>query len=360
MPGRNDPCTCGSGRKFKRCCQPSVALLDAAERMLGQLSDHCRHAHPATYRAGLNAFYDGAPQRFGMHGPTEEEARRAERWFLLDGVEPGEPAVLRCLSAEGGAAPVALERSGLRMLRLAPGGATCPLSGSAQRVLRSSSAEVDAGGLVVARCVPLDGEVVGLLSGACPVAEEVEHELLALARSSATGRELARAAVNWPEERLHTAEGEEVEDHTLAVDLLAFDSALTRLSTHPRLVVIPEDERDEPEVESWSLLPASPPQRGAPPALPGVRWQLDEEEGLDPPRLAGVQLDPFDGRLWVFAATRSRMETTERELRALLKGLLGDTPIRTVDSSRTPRWHRLRMDRLARAWDEPLGVLEAA
>ncbi|WP_262495735.1 SEC-C metal-binding domain-containing protein [Paenibacillus sp. B2(2019)] len=22
LPGRNDPCLCGSGKKFKSCCQP--------------------------------------------------------------------------------------------------------------------------------------------------------------------------------------------------------------------------------------------------------------------------------------------------------------------------------------------------
>lgn len=29
-PGRNEPCTCGSGRKFKKCCgKPGVAVYDA-------------------------------------------------------------------------------------------------------------------------------------------------------------------------------------------------------------------------------------------------------------------------------------------------------------------------------------------
>lgn len=26
LPGRNEPCSCGSGRKFKRCCEPAVAV----------------------------------------------------------------------------------------------------------------------------------------------------------------------------------------------------------------------------------------------------------------------------------------------------------------------------------------------
>jgi hypothetical protein len=28
--GRNDPCPCGSGRKFKKCCAPSTAEASAA------------------------------------------------------------------------------------------------------------------------------------------------------------------------------------------------------------------------------------------------------------------------------------------------------------------------------------------
>lgn len=351
MPGRNEPCACGSGHKFKRCCHASVALLDAAERLLGQLSDHARHAHSETYRAGLAAFYEGAPQRFGMFGPTAGEARRAERWLLLDGVEPGAPSVLDCLRGEGGWAVDALERSSLRLLRLAPGSASCPLSGSEQRMLASSSADVMGGGLVVARCVPLEGEAVGLLSGVCAVAGEVEDELLELARSSVgevdVGFRLARAAVNWPEERLHTTEGEEVEDHTVAIEAPGFDQVCARLAAHPRLVAIPEHERDEPEVECWTLLPAATPPRAAPPVLPGVRWELDEDERLDPPPLASVQLDPYDGRLWLFAATGARMARAEVELRGLLDGLLGDTTINSFDCSRTPLWQRLRSGRFA-------------
>ncbi len=46
--GRNDPCPCGSGQKYKRCCQPkdeeaaSVALKAAAE---ARAAEAARHAH---------------------------------------------------------------------------------------------------------------------------------------------------------------------------------------------------------------------------------------------------------------------------------------------------------------------------
>ena len=116
MPGRNNPCHCGSGRKFKRCCEPSIALLDAAERLLARVSEHCRHEHPATCEAALSAFYEGAPRRFGLMGPTATELRQAERWYLLDGVDPGEPPALECLREEADSpAFAALERSRLRL-----------------------------------------------------------------------------------------------------------------------------------------------------------------------------------------------------------------------------------------------------
>lgn len=31
-PGRNEPCTCGSGRKYKQCCLPADEALAAAAR----------------------------------------------------------------------------------------------------------------------------------------------------------------------------------------------------------------------------------------------------------------------------------------------------------------------------------------
>ncbi len=31
-PGRNEPCLCGSGRKYKQCCLPKDEALDAAAR----------------------------------------------------------------------------------------------------------------------------------------------------------------------------------------------------------------------------------------------------------------------------------------------------------------------------------------
>lgn len=50
-PGRNDPCPCGSGQKYKRCClskdqaQESAALAAAAAARAAQAAHHDHHSH---------------------------------------------------------------------------------------------------------------------------------------------------------------------------------------------------------------------------------------------------------------------------------------------------------------------------
>ena len=40
MPGRNDPCPCGSGLKFKKCCGAVIAI-EAARRVCGTCTACC-------------------------------------------------------------------------------------------------------------------------------------------------------------------------------------------------------------------------------------------------------------------------------------------------------------------------------
>ncbi len=56
-PGRNDPCPCGSGQKYKRCCLPKdqqaeSAALKAAAAQAAEAAAHehvhgpdCGHSH---------------------------------------------------------------------------------------------------------------------------------------------------------------------------------------------------------------------------------------------------------------------------------------------------------------------------
>lgn len=70
--GRNEPCPCGSGRKYKRCCQ---ALDDAAERLRARQTD----AVP-----GIDVFDD-----LGVIDDEEDDAIDVELARLFDSDEEG-------------------------------------------------------------------------------------------------------------------------------------------------------------------------------------------------------------------------------------------------------------------------------
>ncbi len=75
-PGRNDPCPCGSGRKYKHCCgkpeapaaPPADAHDGAVERAVGWLAQHHRKA----FAAALEEEVDAAV--FGCFDDDDEEA----------------------------------------------------------------------------------------------------------------------------------------------------------------------------------------------------------------------------------------------------------------------------------------------
>ncbi len=77
-PGRNDPCPCGSGKKYKHCCgkpeAPAAPAADshdgAVERAVAWLAQHHRKA----FAAALEEEIDAAA--FGSFGDDEEDAAR--------------------------------------------------------------------------------------------------------------------------------------------------------------------------------------------------------------------------------------------------------------------------------------------
>jgi hypothetical protein len=67
--GRNDPCPCGSGKKFKKCCATkegtTTAGLTAAIRMKGGVSfDPAANAYRAIVHSWDNAEGIGEPQEW--------------------------------------------------------------------------------------------------------------------------------------------------------------------------------------------------------------------------------------------------------------------------------------------------------
>ena len=67
--GRNDPCPCGSGKKFKKCCagkgETTTAGLTAGIRMKGGVSfDPAANAYRASVHSWDNAECIGEPQEW--------------------------------------------------------------------------------------------------------------------------------------------------------------------------------------------------------------------------------------------------------------------------------------------------------
>ena len=92
MPGRNDPCPCGSGRKFKQCCLRAAAEIDIRWRRLreaeGELvPDLLRFALKRWGEPYIDAawslFADGALSLADAPGDREFDATFIP-WFLFD------------------------------------------------------------------------------------------------------------------------------------------------------------------------------------------------------------------------------------------------------------------------------------
>jgi hypothetical protein len=112
VPGRNDPCSCGSGKKYKRCClltaeAPSGAYT-AAERQSAQIAlgrFGWRHEFDEDRAAAERRFWEGA-----LDLVTEDEAREVvpqgeaffQDWFTTDfRLASGQTLLERFLEREG-------------------------------------------------------------------------------------------------------------------------------------------------------------------------------------------------------------------------------------------------------------------
>jgi len=77
-PGRNDPCPCGSGRKYKRCCAAADARRDRTLTLLGGNRDERTRRQPTgpSVRELLRAAPEGIPwetplEDRGGHSPCD-------------------------------------------------------------------------------------------------------------------------------------------------------------------------------------------------------------------------------------------------------------------------------------------------
>ncbi len=90
--GRNDPCPCGSGKKFKKCCaakgETTTAGLKAAIRMKGGVSfDPAANVYRAIVHSWDNAECNGEPREWQSAGTFASQD--AAMTFYKTSIRPG-------------------------------------------------------------------------------------------------------------------------------------------------------------------------------------------------------------------------------------------------------------------------------
>lgn len=151
----------------------------------------------------------------------------------------------------------------------------------------------------------------------------------------------------WPEERCHTRDGQRVQDARAAYELRDEEGAARRLEGDPALEAVPPEELYEEGLRAWRWWAADDglPFR-SPPPVPGVRWLLDHEDRGERAQLARVELDPHEGRLWIFASTPERLSAAERRVKRCVGRKLRRRVVHEVEPpDATPRWQRERWER---------------
>lgn len=376
--GRNDPCPCGSGVKYKRCCldgeSAGATELSRAEAVFERLAELAWGTYREDCEAAFESHYEGGLRAFGLIGPSDAELRRAEAWFLLDRRLAIGATPLECLSErlEPSRDVELLARSELRLWKILDdrGAASvlsrCPVTGEEVRLLTRPAGGSVLGGaamgdLVVARTLPLAAGRAALLAPT-PVDRAVADELVRWTRHAwegAAGRrefwrvfggELSRAASAWPEERVHTRDGEVVQSALSAWTIRKPELAAERLTADPELEERPPEELDTQDERSWAWRPADALPSVAMASRPGVRWVLDKYDSDERPRIAQLDLVPWEERLWIFASTPGRLRSAEERAASLLGRALARRTDHDVERPFiTPRWQRLRLD----AWKRP-------
>jgi hypothetical protein len=90
--GRNDPCPCGSGKKYKKCCGAVISIAPAAQRQCGSCTACCDGWVEGTiYGHEMKA---GVPCHFRGEGCCTIYERRPQdpcRKFVCGWLAPGSP-----------------------------------------------------------------------------------------------------------------------------------------------------------------------------------------------------------------------------------------------------------------------------
>jgi hypothetical protein len=283
-PGRNDPCPCGSGRKFKHCCLLKAEAIPADELLWGRVRraidplprDLLREAQRHFGEIGLaEAWHEF--QLFESEEPFDEESKYTSlfiAWFLHDWLPDPADTKLPIEVQDVTVANAYLTRVGARLdpiaRRYVEACCAAPFSfhevidvrqgegfrlrdvmlgAEAQVTEHSGSAYVEPGDILFAKLVPVEG--IHLVEGMGPVAIPPVHKpaLVDLrkrvgSRNSLFGSDVLRAfdmelrevylgiadsLLNPRVPELRNTDGDPLEMHTLIFDLEAPEAAFEAL-----------------------------------------------------------------------------------------------------------------------------------
>jgi hypothetical protein len=238
--GRNDPCPCGSGRKYKVCCQRGGGRRPLAERAGWLLDKAGTYAHRPMNRARLLPLVEaraGDPTDLervaaAMRDPLLQDLGLFEE-ELLDDFLDDRGGLLPADELELGRAWAGTPRSLYEIVEVQPEEALVLLdlrTGARVRVVeRTGTRTMRAGGAILARVLPVAEHHV-LAAG--PVRIDVQHReaILGLLDTDPTGPEIAAwvAALEAPP-RLVTMEGEATVFCSAAFEVTDPDAARSAL-----------------------------------------------------------------------------------------------------------------------------------
>jgi hypothetical protein len=365
--GRNDPCPCGSGSKYKRCCLDRELeierLVAELEGIVWDVGEAMWELDRSWWSERVADFYEGGVAAFGFAGPDPDELFEACLWFVLDcPLDDGRPPLQHLRGASPTRAVELLGRSELRAWRIETRPtrdvltAVCPVSGERARLemIRAPFGDPLPGAALIERSVPLGPERWALLGKAPVLAPSVQPDFECLLASLDAPRGefwrihggfLARAAWAWPEEREVTVDGEIVESALVAFDVESAASAAVAFDGDPRLKRMSPDPTDDALRWKW-LWPR--PAECAPPAELGAVCTICKEDADPEPYLVQIHVDVARDEIWLFAPTPRRLALAERLLLDCLDPSRLDVRRRDVEApSVIPRWQRLRWEQSA-------------
>ncbi len=296
-PGRNDPCPCGSGRKYKNCCLRTAAVIPEAEQQWRRVRRAVEPLNLELVRAAQRHFgergFEEAWEEFFLFddvGPFDPVSRFASHffsWFLHDWLPDPHGTELPASVQDTTVAEAFLARAGRRLDLIArryveaciatpysfhevldcrPGAGfrlrDVMLGTDADVTERTASKSVDVGDVLFGKVVPIDTLVLLEGVGSTVIPPVHKPEIIELRKALGTqqslfGVETLRefadelrdlylhidtALHQRPE--LRNTDGDLFEMYTLIFDLDAPEVALDRLADLGGDFAAPQIERD--------------------------------------------------------------------------------------------------------------------